>query len=194
MSSLPPSPPHPSSPPRSRLVLLLLIGLFLLPLAAAFTLYYAFGWRPSGSSNNGELLQPVKQLPEAATALREKWTLVYVGDGACDTACREALVFARQTRLSLGKDLTRVNWALVATGNCCDLAYLDAEHMGIKVFDVSDPQQRSELLAVFPIRDMTHLLFVVDPLGNLVMSYDVRESPRGLLEDMKKLLKLSHIG
>jgi hypothetical protein len=27
-----------------------------------------------------------------------------------------------------------------------------------------------------------------------VLRYDVRESPRGLLDDMKKLLKLSHIG
>jgi len=37
-------------------------------------------------------------------------------------------------------------------------------------------------------------LFVVDPLGNLMMSYDVRGDPHGLLEDLKKLLKLSHIG
>jgi hypothetical protein len=35
---------------------------------------------------------------------------------------------------------------------------------------------------------------VVDPLGNLMMSYDARGNPRGLLEDLKKLLRLSHIG
>jgi hypothetical protein len=126
--------------------------------------------------------------------MRDKWALVYVGDGACNADCHEALVFARQTRLSLGKDLTRMNWALIATDNCCDLAYLDAEHQGIKVFDVGGPQQREELLAALQGRDIAHSLYVVDPLGNLVLRYDVRESPRGLLDDLKKLLKLSHIG
>ena len=38
------------------------------------------------------------------------------------------------------------------------------------------------------------LLFIVDPLGNLVLRYDVRQSPKGLLSDLQKLLKLSHIG
>lgn len=180
--------------PRSRVTMLLLIVLFVLPLAAAFTLYYGFGWRPSGSTNNGQLLEPIRQLPPGSEPLRDKWALVYVGDGACDAACREALVFARQTRLSLGKDLTRLNWALLATDNCCDLDYLDAEHQGIKVFDVSEAEQREELLSVLPAEDLGHSLFVVDPLGNLVMRYDVRESPKGLLEDLKKLLKLSHIG
>jgi len=178
----------------SRRTMLLLIALFALPLVAAFALYYGFGWRPAGSTNHGELLQPIRQLPEGAAPLRDEWAMVYVGDGACDADCREALVFARQTRLSLGKDLTRMNWALFATGNCCDVKYLDAEHQGIKVFDVSAPQQRAELLAVLPTKDLAHSLFVVDPLGNVVLRYDVRESPRGLLDDLKKLLKLSHIG
>jgi hypothetical protein len=35
---------------------------------------------------------------------------------------------------------------------------------------------------------------VVDPLGNLMMSYDAAKNPRGLLEDLKKLLRLSQIG
>jgi len=176
-----------------RRTMLLLIALFALPLVASFTLYYGFGWRPSGSTNHGELLQPIRQLPEGAAPLRDKWALVYVGDGACNADCREALVFARQTRLSLGRDLTRLNWVLIATGNCCDTAYLDAEHQGIKVFDVGNGG-REELLGLLPQGDLSHSLFVVDPLGNLVMRYDVRESPRGLLEDLKKLLKLSHIG
>ena len=34
----------------------------------------------------------------------------------------------------------------------------------------------------------------MDPLGNLMMSYDSQAPQKGLLEDLKKLLKLSHIG
>ena len=46
----------------------------------------------------------------------------------------------------------------------------------------------------FPAGEREHTLFIVDPLGNLMMSYDARQDPHGLLEDLKKLLRLSHIG
>jgi hypothetical protein len=188
------------TPKSSRRTLLILCALFFVPLAAAFVLYYGTGWRPAGGSNHGELLQPFKQLPAGSAGLLDgsaqphNWALVYVGDGACDADCQQALVFARQTRLSLNKEMSRVNWGLLATASCCDLAYLDREHKGIKVFDVSEPANLEELLDVLPTRDLRHSLFIIDPLGNIVMRYDVRESPRGLLDDLKKLLKLSSIG
>jgi len=37
-------------------------------------------------------------------------------------------------------------------------------------------------------------IYLIDPLGNLMMSYSPRSEPKGILSDMKKLLKLSHIG
>src|SRR5690606_5082605 len=50
---------------RGRSQALLLIGFFLLPLAFAFILYYGLdGWRPAGSTNKGELIQPARPLPE----------------------------------------------------------------------------------------------------------------------------------
>ena len=39
-----------------------------------------------------------------------------------------------------------------------------------------------------------HTIFIVDPLGNLMMRYDVRQDPKGLREDLQNLLELSHIG
>jgi hypothetical protein len=176
---------------RSRRMLLLLTALFFLPLAAAFTAYYS-GWRPAGNTNNGQLLEPFRQMPPVAKPLEEKWALIYVGDGACDADCQTALVFARQTRLSLAQDTARVNWALLATDHCCNREYLDAAHKGIIAIDAT--ADRAALLGVLPGQDLAHSLFVIDPRGNIVMRYDVRNNPRGLLEDMKKLLKLSHIG
>ena len=38
------------------------------------------------------------------------------------------------------------------------------------------------------------MIFIVDPLGNLMMRFDARQEPKGLLSDLQKLLKLSHIG
>ena len=54
--------------------------------------------------------------------------------------------------------------------------------------------RRPRCCAQFPDAAPGHTLFIVDPLGNLMMSYDARQNPRGLLEDLKKLLRLSHIG
>ena len=127
------------------------------------------------------------------SVLRDKWSLVYVGDGACDADCRKALVFARQTRLSLNQEMIRVDRVMLATDHCCDRTYLDAEQAGLTLIDGAAPALQ-EFVAAFPATDRAASLFVVDPLGNLVMRYDVRTDPKGLLTDLKKLLKLSHIG
>jgi hypothetical protein len=182
------------APRPQRRTLILLLVMFFLPLAASFLLYYVFDWRPAATSIHGELISPPRPLPVGADALSKDWALVYVGDGACDADCRTALVFARQTRLSLNKDMQRMNRALLSTGNCCDETYLKQEHDGIRVIDVSSPEGKAALLAVLPGVELKHTLFVIDPLGNLVMSYDVRMEPKGLLDDLRKLLKLSHIG
>jgi hypothetical protein len=96
--------------------------------------------------------------------------------------------------VSLNKDMPRINRALFATANCCDRAFLDKEHAGILVFDLGEPASQGALLEVLPPGDHANYLYISDPLGNIVLRFDVRTDPRGLLDDMKKLLKLSSIG
>ena len=40
-----------------------LAGLFLLPLALAFWVYYGTDWRPVQTVNHGELIHPARPLP-----------------------------------------------------------------------------------------------------------------------------------
>jgi len=182
----------------------LLAGIFFLPLALSFYMYYGAGWRPAASTAHGELYSPARPIPMAdlrtakgeiapPNLLTEKWALVYVGDGVCDKACESALYFMRQTRLSLNNEMTRVSRVFLATAHCCNSALLEREHPGLIALDASGPEA-TEMIATFPQTDRAQSLFVVDPLGNLVMRYDTRDSPKGLLDDLKKLLKLSHIG
>jgi hypothetical protein len=89
--------------------------------------------------------------------------------------------------------MARVERVFLASEACCDRGFLVREHPGLEVLDASAPQA-VPLLAQFPAAGREHLLYIVDPLGNLMMSYDARTNPRGLLEDLKKLLALSHIG
>jgi hypothetical protein len=191
---------------RNLRTLALLAALFLLPLVIAFLVYYATAWRPAGHVNHGVLISPPRPLPllrlpqlaggdvpDAATPLRGKWSLVYVGDGACDVDCREALKVMRQTRLALNNDMTRVARVFLATGECCAREFLAREHPGLTVLDATGAIA-APLLGEFPPLNRENALFLVDPLGNLMMSYDARGDPHGLLEDLKKLLRLSQIG
>ena len=184
-----------------------LASLFFGPLALAFWLYYAGGWRPQGITNNGELITPARPLPTAtlrlasgapapARALHDQWTLVYVGDGACPADCQMALYSMRQTRLSLANDAPRVKRVFLATGNCCNRDFFTREHPGLEVIDASGPEVQP-LLAAFPASaagSANYTLYIVDPLGNLMMQHDGQKPTRGMLDDLKKLLKLSHIG
>jgi len=189
---------------RGRRKFLLIAALFLVPVIVVFALYYGGIWRPAGSSAKGELVHPARPLelaglrhadgkPAGIEAFQGKWTLIYIGDGACDEACRTALTYGRQTRLAVGKDMDRVQRMFLTTGNCCDRNYLETEQLGLVTLDVSSTEAQA-LLAQFPA-DRTHTLFIVDPLGNLMMRHDASVViNKDLLTDLKKLLKLSHIG
>jgi hypothetical protein len=190
--------------PRGQRNVLLVASIFFVPVIVVFALYYGGLWSPSGTSAKGELIHPARPLevaglrlpdgkPAGIEAFQGKWSLIYIGDGACDEACRTALTYGRQTRLAAGKDMDRVQRLLITTANCCNQEYLDREQQGLVLLDASSPEAQ-KLLAQFP-GDRVKSLFVVDPLGNLMMRHDATQViNKDLLTDLKKLLKLSHIG
>lgn len=196
-------------PNSSRRPLLLVFAIFLAPLAAAFLVYYGFDWRPTGDTSNGDLITPARPLPAVglptpeggltpATFLHEKWSMVYIGNGACDADCRRALTDMRQVRLALNNEMTRVQRVFLYAGDCCDAQYFAAEQAGLIIAKI-DGETGAALLAQFPSDgDRSALerrrVYLVDPLGNLMMSYAPEAAAKGMLTDLKKVLKLSHIG
>ena len=181
----------PARPP-GRLHLLLLLLVFAAPLGLAFWLYYGSSWRPAAHSNHGTLIEPVRPLASAGV-LAGKWSLVVIGSGTggCDAGCRETLIYARQTWLSLGKLADRAQRVFLSA-ECCDEEYLQREHQGLVRVLVNTPATLA-LLQAFPA-PQARSIFIVDPLGNLMMRYDAQADPKGLRDDLKKLLDLSHIG
>jgi hypothetical protein len=179
---------------KSKRILLLLVLLFFAPLLASFAMYYGFHWRPAGQTNHGTLIAPPRPLPAGPEDLfHGKWSLVYVGDGDCDQACRSTLYFMRQTYLGLGHLIPRLQQVFVVTGRCCDRAFLEREHAGLVTVDSAAPDAAA-LPAQFPADARASTLFIVDPRGNLMMRYDAHADPKGLHDDLVKLLNLSHIG
>lgn len=202
--------PDPNAVRRGRRQLVLLAALFFVPLAIAFWMYYGpTGWRPSGDASKGDLIDPARPLAALALTtadgtqtkpdfLRGKWSMVYVGDGLCDDRCRKALYLSRQSRIALNKDMDRVQRVFLVTGRCCDRGFLAQEHPDLIVARVDDDASAA-LLEPFPTYGGIPLadggrIFIVDPLGNLLMSYAPTAPDKALLTDMKKLLRLSHIG
>ena len=181
-----------------------LSALFLVPLAAAFVLYYGVGWSPGEHVNHGELIEPARPLPAVSlpaagthrpvpNVFTQRWALVYVGGGQCDHECRFALLLMRNAHLDLGHDASRVERVFLLTGGGGGGAALAREYPGMIVLDAS-ASQAAKLLAAFPSKGRDAAVFVVDPLGNLMMRYDSRRDPMGLVEDLQRLLRLSQIG
>jgi hypothetical protein len=205
------APPVDPQQRRGRRQLLLLAALFFVPLAIAFWLYYGgSGWRPVGGTNKGDLIDPAVPVPAVALVrpdgsgttadfLRGKWTVAYLGDGACDERCRKALYLSRQTRIALNKDMDRVQRVFLATSPGIDTRFITTEHPDLQLVLVGTDAGSQSLLAAFPALDgvapaAAGRLYLIDPLGNLVLSYSATAPDKALLTDVKKLLKLSHIG
>jgi hypothetical protein len=198
----------------------LLIGvalIFFAPLGLAFYLYYGHvAWHPGRRVNAGDLIQPARPLPALALPrldsgttepnfLKGKWTfLLYVASGPCADACQRRLYDTRQVRLALDRDMNRVQRVLMAEGGCCDAVFLHEQHPDLIALRTS--AAAAPLLALLPGRDGTTAadgsntttpaprVYLIDPLGNLMMSYAADAPPKGMLEDMKRLLRLSSIG
>jgi cytochrome oxidase Cu insertion factor (SCO1/SenC/PrrC family) len=212
------SGPGPSRSQRRTLIVLAL--LFFAPLALAFYLYYGLAWRPGGRVNHGDLIEPPRPLPELALPvegaggaragqgatvtrpdfLKGKWTLLYVGPGGCAARCQTELYNTRQVRTALGRDMSRVQRVFIADGSCCDGVLL-AQHADLIVVQATPAAAAllDELRGAGgggaqgsdPRADRVYL---IDPLGNLMMSYAPDAPAKGMLQDLKRLLNLSSVG
>jgi hypothetical protein len=209
---------------RNRRFLVALALLFFTPLAVSFYLYYGpVGWRPASHVNHGDLIDPARPLPEVSLPLaihdsatqgdasaahdagrwskpdflKGKWTLLYLGAGNCSAACRTDLYNTRQVRIALNRDMDRVQRVFMAESDCCDWEYFDAEQPDLVT--VRATPAAAPLLALLPTIDgiaplQAERVYLIDPLGNLMMSYAPTARPKGMLEDIKRLLGLSHVG
>jgi hypothetical protein len=189
---------------RQRRLLIALALLFFAPLGLAFYLYYGHGtWHPGGRVNAGELIEPVRPLPAVALPLlgsgntdpnflKGKWTFLYMTLGPCAADCRTRLYDTRQVRLALDRDMGRVQRVFIADADCCDAQFLHEQHPDL--ITIRRSAAAAPLLALLPGIEGAPRVYLIDPLGNLMMSYAANIKAKGMLEDMKRLLRLSSIG
>jgi hypothetical protein len=172
------------------------------PVIASYFTYYVI--RPEGRRNYGELLMPQRPLPAIATvdlngksaelsALKNQWLLISVASANCDNACQQRLYFQRQLRESLGKEKVRVDWIWLVT----DSAAIDARFKPA-LTEATVLRIPAEALAQWlpPAagQRLENHLYVVDPLGNLMMRFPADMDAAGAAKakrDLDRLLRAS---
>jgi len=181
---------------------LIVMLLFFGPVLAAFMIYFSPGKiRPPGSTAHGQLLDPIPTLPafQLTTVtggvldenwLARRWWLVYFSPDACEARCMADLENLSKVRVLLSKERDRMGYTLMTPGpgptDLDDDALLIGWPVGTRASEVE--------MLLRQVSSGDQPLFIVDPQRNLVMRYPAAVDPAGVLEDVKRLLKLSRIG
>ncbi len=192
---------------KNRRVILIIFGLSIIPFCIAWYLSNNPKLVATGT-NNGELIIPVittertemigfdEFSKQNINELRGHWLLANVIPNAgCNSLCLDAIHKTKQLRLMLNKDLTRVRRLVL-------------------LFKESDPEvakswwkDDTRLLHIKPTQSLISkfesirkgavaegMLFLIDPLGNIMMQYEPEFDPYKVKRDLKKLLRISQIG
>jgi hypothetical protein len=187
--------------PRGRLKLLLLFLVLASPIAASYYTYYVL--RPDGRTNYGTLVEqrPVDALGGAPVVgdvrtlgeLRGRWVMLVVAPSDCDDGCRRRLYHVRQVRLTAGKERDRVQrvWLLPDAGTP-DPGLL-AEHEGLLVIRAPAQAIATSLPATETTSVSDHI-WLIDPLGHLMMRFPRDADPSRIKKDLAKVLRASGIG
>jgi len=190
--------------------LIILVLAFILPVAAAWLVYINMD-SAGKTRNNGELITPPRPL-EAFNVqtvdgkafgfeqLKGNWHLVYIGSGACEQQCRDSLSKMHQTRLAQGKAMSRVRLLYLALDKKSLTNANELKNKYARLTVVSGERADVDVTAKlfqtdnkFNIRE-GRLIYMIDPLGNLMMRYKTETRLIGIIKDLEHLLKISQIG
>ena len=187
-------PSAPDARAKGRRTLLLLAAVTIAPAVASYTAYYFFPREQR--TNYGELLATpapalagtrADGLPFTLSQLHGKWVLAVGAPGACDASCAGALHATRQARTIQGREMERVQRVWLVTDDVVPDPTLLAQHPDLMVTHV--PRAAAAALPAGADR-----IYLVDPLGNLVLAFPADPDIRKVAKDIERVLKASRIG
>ena len=151
-------------------------------------LAYRFHWGTGAAGNYGELVEPRPLSGPPLEALKGKWVLVTFDPAACGARCEKKLYIVRQIRRAQGKDMERIERLWLVTDGGQPRAELRAALEDAHVAGAPPGLARS-----FP-GDAAGDIYLVDPLGNLMMRYPADPEPARMIKDLQRLLRYSRVG
>jgi len=192
-------------PKRGTAPLWIMVGVFAAPVIAAWFFYLNPDYLPAGRTNLGELIEPLAPLPEDVAlttpagdlfdrrVLEGKWTLTYLAGAVCGEDCMRRLADMRQIRLALGESSLSVDrLAIVTDPSGVQMASgieRDFEGMQVALTDAAGGMRLLDLLGEGAAG--LDRLYILDPMGNLMMRYAPDAPAKDTLKDMGRLLKAS---
>lgn len=180
-----------------------LLAICAAPVIASYLAYYVV--KPEGRTNYGTLLDPrAYPIPRLAAqtldgkpleldAYKGKWLMLHVDSAACAAVCQKKMYDMRQLRTAQGKERERIERVWLIT----DMAPLDTvtmrEYDGTRLLRVA-PAALQQWLPVEPGATLNEHIYMIDPLGNLMMRWPKEADPNRIKRDISKLLRASGIG
>jgi peroxiredoxin len=196
-------PAEPQQRKRGRWMLWLVLLVCASPMIASYFTFYVL--KPEKRNNYGTLIDqrahPVPAMatttldgkPAALEQFKGKWVMLMAAPGACEDACRKQLFAMRQLRLMQGKEMERIErvWLIL------DAEPLDT--MVIREYDGThmlraDAKAVANWLPADPGTGVSDHIYLIDPLGHLMMRFPKDPEPRKVHKDIYKLLKASAVG
>lgn len=189
-----------NSQPTSRWPKFLVVCAVLVPMVAAYIIYETGYGIPTSTINKGVILNPPVQIDDMGFTTVEgksvhfadqarKWRLVVPAFGGCDAGCKSALYTTRQVQTRLNENFARVERIVIADEvDQNTQAFLDAEHVQVKVFLTSLENWQARLNST---NYQAGGYLMMDQNGFLMMFYDQQQSGNDLLADLKRMLKFT---
>jgi len=180
---------------QSRKKLLLIAGIAFVPMMIAYAVFFfAPQLIPSGTTNRGVLIQPALDLSDHLES-GGQWLMLLPNEDDCSKACQQVLHQTRQIHVALGKNSDRV--ARVYIGGRplaqAETAVLKAEYPKLQYR--WDPKMVEDLSRLEQSADEgRNRVFIMDPLGQVILAYPMKRVDKPLLLDFKHLLKISNLG
>ena len=192
---------------------IIIFAMSIIPFCIAWYLSSNATWM--GGTNQGTLITPpittefnefvgfdvfsVENLQE----IKGHWVFVnIVPANVCSEVCQYAIFKTKQLRVMMGKDLTRtrrlvlvnsqvlaveqLRWTDKTTGEVAE----DKRLLKAKL----TPALLAKLNKAREQGVVDGMLFLMDPLGNIMMQYEPDFDPYKVKSDLRKLLKISQIG
>jgi cytochrome oxidase Cu insertion factor (SCO1/SenC/PrrC family) len=131
-----------------------------------------------------------------------RWLMVRMGPATCTEACQQELWLMRQIRLTTGRERERVERLWILTDQGTPDPKLLAEHEGLWVVRLQPTKKADPLVSNWlsvaaqsaQSNQGASNIWVIDPLGNLMMRFPDKPDANGMKKDMNRLLKASRIG
>lgn len=182
-----------------------LIFIFALPAIFAAGVYLGSEYLHLKPKTNGILLDPplsaekleissVTGTPITTKDFAKSWWLIYVAPNTCIAEnCAIQAAKLRSIHMALNKYTSRVKRVLFLQPESLSSEQLQAAQED-KQLTIDRLQNPDYLLNNCSMSADQEAIYIMDPLGNIMLCYAPQQEAHVILQDMEKLLKASRIG